>query len=391
MTTDIRTPPQSAKGSPADDPQTGTPDTAEESLGEATSDASLERTVIRSAQIGQEIADDPGRFRVLTGDRPTGNLHLGHYFGTLANRVALQRRGVETFLVIADYQVIADRDGVGPIRERVLSLMADYLAIGLDPERTTIFTHSSIPELNQLMLPFLSLVTDAELRRNPTVKAEAEATGGRPMSGLLLTYPVHQAADILFCNANLVPVGKDQLPHLEQARVVARRFDERYGRVNPDRPVFRAPEALLSGAANLLGTDGHKMSKSRHNTVELGMDADTTAAVLKKAVTDSDRMITYDPVARPEVSNLVLLAALASDQDPVAVAAQIGDGGGGALKKVVTEAVNEHFAPIRARRIELAGDPAYLQQVLARGNATASEVAQRTLDDVRTAMQMRYT
>jgi tryptophanyl-tRNA synthetase len=372
------------------DTQASPHDAVGDSLAEATSDASLQRTVARSAQIEQEITADPARFRVLTGDRPTGNLHLGHYFGTLANRVALQRRGVDTFLVVADYQVIADRDGVGPIRERVLSLMADYLAIGLDPERTTIFTHSSIPELNQLMLPFLSLVTDAELRRNPTVKAEADATGGRPMSGLLLTYPVHQAADILFCNANLVPVGKDQLPHLEQARVVARRFDERYGRAQSDRPVFRAPEALLSGAANLLGTDGHKMSKSRHNTIEIGMDADTTAAVLKKAVTDSDRQITYDPAGRPEVSNLVLLAALASGRDPHEVAAEIGDGGGGALKRVVTEAVNEQFAPIRARRTELADDPAYLQQILTQGNARAGEVARQTLDQVRAAMRMQY-
>src|SRR5690606_11719452 len=142
--------------------------------------------------------------------------------------------------------IFTDRDAVGEIRERVLSLVADYLAIGLDPARTTIFTHSAVPALNQLMLPFLSLVTDSELRRNPTVKAEYEATGGRPMSGLLLTYPVLQAADILFCKANLVPVGKDQLPHREQARVIARRFDEHYGRAEPDRPVFPAPEALLS-------------------------------------------------------------------------------------------------------------------------------------------------
>src|SRR5690625_838576 len=121
---------------------------------------------------------------MLTGDRPTGNLHLGHYFGTLANRVALQDAGVETWVLVADYQVITDRDAVGEIGQRVLSLLADYLAIGLDPARTTIFTHSSVPALNQLMLPFLSLVTDSELRRNPTVKAEYEATGGRPMSGL---------------------------------------------------------------------------------------------------------------------------------------------------------------------------------------------------------------
>ena len=125
-----------------------------EALEQASSGASLERTVARSAQIEQQIEEDPGRFRVLTGDRPTGNLHLGHYFGTLANRVALQRRGVETLILIADYQVIADRDGVGQLRERVYSLLADYLAIGLDPDKTTIFTHSSIPELNQLMLGY---------------------------------------------------------------------------------------------------------------------------------------------------------------------------------------------------------------------------------------------
>ncbi|HLS44721.1 MAG TPA: tryptophan--tRNA ligase, partial [Ornithinicoccus sp.] len=233
-------------------------------------------------------------------------------------------------------------------------------------------------------------VTDSELRRNPTVKAEFEATGGRPMSGLLLTYPVHQAADILFCKANLVPVGKDQVPHLEQARVIARRFDERYGRADASRPVFPAPEALLSEVTNLLGTDGTKMSKTKGNTIELGMDADTTAKILKKAVTDADRNITFDPVNRPEVSNLVLLAAMASDRDPQDVAAEIGDGGGGTLKKVVTEAVNEHFAPIRARRAELLADMGQLEQILARGNERANQTAEATLDEVRTAMQMTY-
>ncbi|HLT83483.1 MAG TPA: tryptophan--tRNA ligase [Phototrophicaceae bacterium] len=363
---------------------------AADALAESTSDASLERTSRRSQQIEAEIDADPSRFRVLTGDRPTGNLHLGHYFGTLANRVALQNRGVETWVLIADYQVITDRDAVGEIQERVMSIVADYLAIGIDPARSTIFSHSAVPALNQLMLPFLSLVTEAELRRNPTVKAESDATGGRAMSGLLLTYPVHQAADILFCKANLVPVGKDQLPHLEQARVIARRFDERYGRVDPARPVFPAPEALLSAATLLLGTDGQKMSKSKGNTIELGMDADTTAKRLKKAVTDSDRHITYDPAGRPEVSNLVLLTALASGRDPHDVAAEIGDGGGGALKKAVIEAVNEHFAPIRARRAELLADPGYLRQVLAEGNARANEVADATLAEVQTALGMVY-
>ena len=361
-----------------------------DALAASTSDASLRRSEERSAAIERQIETDASVFRMLTGDRPTGHLHIGHYFGSLANRVRLQDAGVETFVVIADYQVIADRDGTGPIAERVRSLVTDYLAIGLDPARTTIFTHSAIPALNQLMLPFLSLVSDAELARNPTVKAEHEATGGRPMSALLLTYPVHQAADILFCKANLVPVGKDQLPHLEQTRVVARRFDERYGRVDPARPVFPQAEALLSSGSLVLGLDGTKMSKSKGNTIELRMTADETAKLIKRAVTDSNRHITYEPDARPEVSNLVNLAAMCLDRDPVAIAEEIGDGGGGGLKKLVTAAVNDYFAPLRARRAELAADPGYLEGVLAAGNAKANEIADQTLDEVRSAMQMRY-
>ena len=366
-------------------------DDSSDALADSTSDASLARSLARSAEIEQGIATDPGAFRMLTGDRPTGHLHLGHYFGSLRNRVALQEKGLETFVLIADYQVITDRDSTDSIGERVFSLLADYLAVGLDPARTTIFTHSQIPALNQLMLPFLSLVTDSELRRNPTVKAEQEATGGRPMSGLMLTYPVHQAADILFCKANVVPVGKDQLPHLEQTRVVARRFDERYGRAgDKGAPVFPQPDALLSEVPNLLGTDGTKMSKSKGNVIELRMSADETARAIKKAVTDSERHITYDPATRPEVSNLVLLASLTSGRDPHTIAEEIGDGGSGALKKLVTEAVNEHLAPVRARRAELEADPAHLRSVLAEGNAKADAVAEATLAEVREAMQMVY-
>ena len=366
-------------------------DDSSESLAESVSDASLARSMARSAEIERQLETDPGRFRMLTGDRPTGHLHLGHYFGSLRNRVALQDKGADTFVLIADYQVITDRDSVDSIQERVFSLLTDYLSIGLDPSRTTIFTHSQIPALNQLMLPFLSLVTDSELRRNPTVKAEQEATGGRPMSGLMLTYPVHQAADILFCKANVVPVGKDQLPHLEQTRVVARRFDERYGRAgDKSAPVFPAPDALLSEVPSLLGTDGTKMSKSKGNVIELRMSADDTARAIKRAVTDSERHITYDPTNRPEVSNLVLLAALTTGRDPQAIAEEIGDGGSGTLKKLVTEAVNEHLAPIRARRAELEGDQAHLREVLAAGNARANEVADATLAEVREAMQMVY-
>jgi hypothetical protein len=225
-----------------------------------TTDASR-RAAARSAELDGEIARHPERFRVLTGDRPTGPLHLGHWFGTLANRVRLQRAGVDVLVLVADYQVVTDRDDPGDLPAAVTGLLLDQLAAGLDPDRTTFFRHSAVPALNQLMLPFLSLVTVAELQRNPTVKAEREATGTRPMSGLLLTYPVHQAADILSCGGNLVPVGRDQLPHLELTRTIARRFDQRYG------PVFAEPEALLSSAPLLLGTDGAKMSKSRGNLV----------------------------------------------------------------------------------------------------------------------------
>ena len=363
---------------------------SEDQLENSTNHASLERAKTRSVELEEAIDQDPSRFRILTGDRPTGKLHLGHYFGTLKNRVELQNRGVETWVLVADYQVITDRDAVGPPRERVLGLVADYLAVGIDPKRSIIFNHSAVPALNQLLLPFLSLVTESELHRNPTVKSELDATNGRAMSGLLLTYPVHQAADILFCKANLVPVGQDQLPHLEQTRLIAQRFDRRYGRADKEHPVFPRPDALLSKTPLLLGTDGNKMSKSRGNTIELDMTADETARVLKKAKTDPDRVITYDPENRPEVSNLLMMASLATGEDPHAIADRIGDGGGGTLKSVVTDALNEFLAPIRERREELAANEDYLLEVLHHGDEVANEQADRTLAEVRRAMDMVY-
>ena len=356
---------------------------------ESTSEASLRASQARSDAIEADLTVHPERYRMLTGDRPTGRLHIGHYFGSLANRRRLQNLGMDTWVLIADYQVIYDRDGVGDLKANVLSAIADYLAVGIDPAKSTIFAHSAIPALNQLILPFLSLVTDAELRRNPTVKDEL-ANSDRPMSGLMLTFPVHQAADILFCKANLVPVGKDQLPHIEVTRLIARRFDERYGRVHPDVPVFPQADALLAQAPAILGLDGTKMSKSKGNVIELGMTADETAKLIKKAKTDADRHITYDPVNRPEVSNLVMLAAVSSGRTPEQVAEEIGGGGGGGLKKEVTEALNEHLAPIRARRAELVADPGHLLKVLHEGNDKANAMAADTLGDVLAAMQMDY-
>ena len=354
----------------------------------ATVRGSLAAALRRSAEIERQIGEEPRSFRILTGDRPTGDLHLGHYFGTLGNRVRLQDAGVELYVLVADYQVLTDRDAAEALGEHVLGLVLDYLATGIDPARATIFAHSAVPELNQLLLPFLSLVSTSELARNPTVKDEIAHSRQASVNGLMFTYPVHQAADILFCKGNLVPVGQDQLPHLEVTRLVARRFNERYP--GPAGPVFPEPDALLSAAPLLLGTDGGKMSKSRGNAIALRATADETARLIRGAKTDGERRISYDPVTRPEVSSLVLLAALCLDRDPAAVAEEIGDGGAAALKRTVTDAVNERLAPLRARRAELAADPDYARQVLRDGCARARAVAAATLEEVRDAMGMRY-
>ncbi|NUQ31541.1 MAG: tryptophan--tRNA ligase [Dermatophilaceae bacterium] len=353
----------------------------------ATYATALERSALLDGLIDAHAANDPARFRMLTGDRPTGPLHIGHYLASLRNRVRLQDKGAETFVVIADYQVITDRDSVGELGANVQGLVLDYLAAGLDPARTTIFTHSAVPALGQLMLPFLSLVTDAELRRNPTVKDELALSDGRPLSGLLLTYPVHQAADILFCHSRIVPVGRDQLPHLEQTRAIARRFNTRYA---AGQSVFPEPEALLSDVPLLLGTDGSKMSKSKGNVINLRDTADETAARIRAARTDSQRRITFDPTGRPAVANLLTIAGLFLEEAPESVADRVGDGGARVLKQVLTEAVNESLAGHRARRAELARDPAHLASVLHDGNARANEVAERTLATVRAVMGMSY-
>ena len=236
------------------------------------------------------------------------------------------------------------------------------------------------------MLPFLSLVTEAELHRNPTVKSEMEASG-HALTGLLLTYPVHQACDILFCKANVVPVGKDNLPHIEITRTIARRFNERYAKKHP---VFPEPNAILSDAPEIPGLDGRKMSKSYGNSIMLGATAEETAKLIKKSPTDSERRITFDPIARPQVSALLTTAGLVTGRDPKEIAEEIGDSGAGALKKYVIESVNGFLAPHRERRAELAKDMDYVRDVLEEGNKKANAIANETLDQVRDAMGMRY-
>ena len=344
---------------------------------------SFEASRKRSDEIRADLPIHPEKYTMLTGDRPTGRLHMGHYFGTIRERVALQDMGITTRIIIADYQVITDRDTTEHIQDNVYNMVVDYLACGIDPEKTIIFTHSAVPALNQLMLPFLSLVTESELLRNPTVKFEMDASG-HALTGLLLTYPVHQACDILFCKGNIVPVGKDQLPHIEQTRQVARRFNERYGHVFPE------PEGVLNDAVEIPGLDGRKMSKSYGNAISLSLTAEETAKLIKKSKIDADRMITYDKENRPGVSALLTTAALCTGRTEVDIAEEIGDGGSGTLKKYVTESVNEFLAPIRERRVQLAGDMDYIKDVLHEGNRRANEIANATLDEVREAMNMVY-
>ena len=344
--------------------------------------------VERSKKIEEDIAVNPTKYRVLTGDRPTGRLHIGHYFGSLQNRVRLSKMGVPTMILIADYQVLTDHDAFQEISQNTKQLVIDYLSAGIEPsENVIIYPHSYVPECNQLMLPFLTLVSNSELSRNPTVKEEIQSAGLKNVNAGMYTYPIHQACDILFCKGNVVPVGKDQLPHLELTRTIARRFNEKFCK---DRdPVFPMPQALLSKTPSILGLDGsQKMSKSRGNAIFLSATEDETAALIKKAKTDADRNITYDPVNRPEVANILMLISLCTKEAPEAIAQRIGDGGGGMLKKMLTEALNEELRPLRQKRAELEKNPDYIRQVLLDGSERARAIAVKTLSEVREAMNM---
>ncbi len=354
---------------------------------ETNTDKILAEAMRVSEKIEADIAVNPKKYRVLTGDRPTGRLHIGHYFGSLKNRVRLSKMGVPTMILIADYQVLTDHDAYDKISENTKQLVIDYLAAGIEPgEDVFIYPHSHVPEANQLMIPFLTLVTNPELSRNPTVKDEIEKST-IPLNAGMYTYPVHQAVDILFCKGNVVPVGKDQLPHLEMARVIARRFNNKF--CKNSEPVFPEPHALLSKTPMIMGLDGSaKMSKSLGNTIMLSASEDETAKLIKKAKTDQDRHIAYDPKNRPEVANLLRIISLCTGEAPELIAERIGDGGGGALKAELTEALNEELRPLRAKRAELEKQPELIRQVLLEGVEKARAIARQTLEEVRHVMNM---
>lgn len=208
---------------------------------------SFEAAIERSKKIEEDLIKNPKKYRVLTGDRPTGLLHIGHYFGSLQNRVRLANMGVPTMILIADYQVLTDHDAFDKISQNTKQLVIDYLAAGINPEKqdVIIYPHSYVPECNQLMIPFLTLVSNAELSRNPTVKEEIESAGLKNVNAGMYTYPVHQACDILFCKGNVVPVGKDQLPHLEMTRTIASRFNKKFCTDMGKEPVFPEPQGGL--------------------------------------------------------------------------------------------------------------------------------------------------
>ncbi len=358
---------------------------------ETNADKILAEAVRQSNKIEQDILVNPKKYRVLTGDRPTGRLHIGHYFGSLKNRVRLSKLGVPTMILIADYQVLTDHDAFDKISQNTKQLVIDYLAAGINPEKqdVIIYPHSYIPEANQLMIPFLTLISNSELSRNPTVKEEIQSAGLTNVNAGMYTYPVHQAVDILFCKGNVVPAGKDQLPHIEMARTIASRFNKKFCTDMGKEPVFPLPEVLLSKTPMILGLDGsQKMSKSRGNAIMLSATEDETAKLIKKAKTDQERNITYDPVNRPEVANLLMLISLCTGEAPEAIAARIGDGGGGMLKSILTEAMNEKLKPLRAERARLEQDPEYIRKVLNDGVKKAREIAVKTLDEVRERMNM---
>ena len=237
------------------------------------------------------------------------------------------------------------------------------------------------------MLPFLTLVTNSELSRNPTVKDEIQKSELSVINAGMYTYPVHQACDILFCKGNVVPVGKDQLPHLELTANIARRFNKKF--CKKTEPIFPIPSALLSKTPMILGLDGSKkMSKSLGNAIMLSASEDETAALIKKAKTDGEKRITFDEENRPEVANLLRLISLCTKEEPEKIAERIGEGGGGKLKAELTSALNETLRPLRQRRAELEKEDDYIRSVLLDGAKKAREIATKTLAEVRSAMNM---
>ncbi len=329
------------------------------------------------------------RKRILTGDRPTGKLHLGHYVGTLANRVRLQRE-YETFLLVADYHMLTTRledlqDIGGNIRDDVL----DNLSVGVDPEAVTIYLQSLVPEVTELHLYFSMLVTVPRAQRIPTLKEQLRDHNLAAPSYGLLGYPILQAADILCVKGDLVPVGRDNESHVELTREIARRFNELFG-----HQVFPIPESLIPDVGLLPGTDGReKMGKSLGNAIHLSDDPKTVERKVMSMFTDPNRIRPTDP-GRVE-GNPVFTYHDRFNDDPAEVAElkaryRAGKVGDVEVKQRLAVALERFLAPIRERRAKYERDPKLVDEILHEGSRRAREEARRTLHDVRAAMRLDY-
>jgi tryptophanyl-tRNA synthetase len=325
---------------------------------------------------------------ILTGDRPTGPLHLGHYVGSLRNRVRLQSQHRQ-FVMIADLQALTDT-APAKVGRNVLEVAYDYLAVGLDPAQSTLFIQSQLPELAELTLYFLNLVSLARLERNPTVKEEIRLRGfERDVPAGFLAYPVSQAADITAFKATLVPVGADQQPMIEQTNEIVRRFNALAG-----KNVLVECAALIPEQGRLPGLDGGaKMGKSLGNALALSASPDEIRAAVKRMYTDRHHLRVQDP---GQVEGNVVFAYLdAFDPDPAAVAelkAHYRRGGlaDTTVKRRLEEVLLEHLAPIRARRERFVRDPDAVRAVLREGCERARSVAAQTVAEVRRALGLEY-
>lgn len=326
--------------------------------------------------------------RILTGDRPTGPLHLGHYVGSLMNRVKLQHE-YDEFIIIADVQALTTNfDHPEKLTDDVYSVCLDYLACGIDPNLTTIFIQSRIPEIAELTVFYSMFVPVSLLRYNPTIKTEAKQYGydAKGMTYGFLGYPVSQAADITFCRANLVPVGADQVPHVELTRKIVRRFNELYS------PVLVEPEALVGSIPRLVGLDGNaKMSKSLGNCINLSDSPDEVAKRVNTAITDPARIHAKDP-GHPEVCNVFTYQKAFNPKfiPELEENCRAGKIGCVPCKKTLVTAINELLEPIRERRKKFENDLNSVFDILTLGTKRAQEEAKKTIALVRDAMKINY-
>jgi tryptophanyl-tRNA synthetase len=325
------------------------------------------------------------RKRILTGDRPTGPLHLGHYVGSLENRVKFQDE-YDCFFIIADYQVLTDHIRETAKTERYIKeVVLDYLSVGISPEKSTIFIQSRIPEIAELTVYFSMLVSLARLQRNPTVKEEVKAAKISEMSYGFLGYPISQAADILSVRAHLVPVGEDQLAHIEQTREIARRFNKLFGKV------FPVPEGLVGRVPRLVGLDGQKMSKSRDNAIFLSDSPETVRRKVNAAITDPARIHPIDP-GHPEICNVFQYhkAFNMPEFQEIEKDCKAGKIGCVACKKRLAEVINEFLRPVQEKRRFYEERDDFIKEALRSGTERAQKQAKETIKLVREAMHFDY-